>query len=77
MTDFDWSNTDLIAVREQLEIAVYTNIHGDLVPRQGGGFDDDVWIVVSPIHVPELIGDILKAANLPADAPPPISGVPK
>ena len=75
--DFDWSDTDQIAVREQLATAVYVNVAGDVVVRQTHWPDDDVCIVVSPTHVPKLVDAILEAANLPGGAHAPIHKVPK
>jgi hypothetical protein len=47
--DFDWADVaDEIVVRQQAQIAVYLNSHGDIVIRQAGWPDDDVWIVVHP-----------------------------
>ena len=75
--DFDWFDSTQIVVPEQSAIAVYTNKACNVEIRQTNWMSDDVWIEISPIHVPRLVAAMLEAANLPADTTTTISGVPK
>jgi hypothetical protein len=55
---FDWlRDHELVVVRQQSAIAVYTNGNDDVVIRQEGqyGYDDDVWILVSRQNLAPLI----------------------
>jgi hypothetical protein len=54
--DFDWGpeNKDVL-VPDRQAVALYINTWGQIVLRQCGGYDDDVWILINAHDVPRLI----------------------
>ena len=59
--EFDWSAPDVIAVKRQDAIAVYTNPNNDIVIREQRWPDDDIWIVISRRNVRSVIEAIERA----------------
>jgi hypothetical protein len=55
--EFDWRDDDVVVVRQQMAIAVYTNPSDDVVIRQEGlyGTSEDSWIVISRQNLVPLI----------------------
>ncbi len=64
MSDFDWNDTESIAVGEQLAIAVYENPRGDVVIRQANWPEDDVWIVLNPANAAALCRALMREAGI-------------
>ncbi len=55
--EFNWNETESMAVRPQSAIAVYANPDGDLVVRRRQEWDEDqdVWIVIARTQVRTVI----------------------
>lgn len=71
-SDFDWQDSESIAVREQPATAVYTNPHGHIVVRQQGdysGFEDDKWIMIQPANIPALVAALWREIGQEEPAP--------
>jgi hypothetical protein len=60
-----WRNTDIIAVPEQIAIAVYTNVRGEIVIRGQDRLDasQDPVITIRRKDVPDLITALNKATR--------------
>jgi hypothetical protein len=60
--DFDWSDDEVVVVRQQSAIAVFRNHHGDVVVRQQGdtGYFEDSWVIISQQYLVPVI-DALNA----------------
>jgi hypothetical protein len=61
---FNWSpeNEDIL-VPESRALALYINRWGQIVLRQDGGYDDDVWILINVHDVPRLVERLAELAN--------------
>lgn len=67
--DFNWNDDRIIVVqREQRELAVYSNPHGQAVIRARANWDedDDPFIVIDRSCAVDLARAVLEAAGIPA-----------
>jgi hypothetical protein len=56
MSNFDWSDSEVVVVRSYGDIAIYINGHGtDIAIRQEDQFDTDEAVVVVPIDSAEKV----------------------
>jgi hypothetical protein len=58
-------------LREQPKTAIYLNVHGDVVIRQMGGYEDDPYVVIAIHNVPRVARAVLALAGveLPVTSP--------
>jgi hypothetical protein len=61
---FNWGpeNEDILAP-ESRALALYVNRWGQIVLRQNGGYDDDVWILINIHDVPRLVERLKELAK--------------
>jgi hypothetical protein len=61
---FNWGpeNEDILAP-ESRALALYVNRWGQIVLRQKGGYDDDVWILINIHDVPRLVERLKELAK--------------
>jgi hypothetical protein len=61
---FNWGpeNEDTLAP-ESRALALYVNRWGQIVLRQNGGYDDDVWILINIHDVPRLVERLKELAK--------------
>jgi hypothetical protein len=66
---FDWDpENKCILVPESRALALYINPWGQIVLRQDGGYDDDVWILVNVHDVSRLIERLKELAREISDS---------
>jgi hypothetical protein len=66
--EFDWSDDDVVVLREQRLTAVYRNPHGDLVIRQERSWneDEDPFLVIAADNVQPLIDKLCDLEGIPS-----------
>jgi hypothetical protein len=66
--EFDWSDDDVVVLREQRLTAVYRNPHGDLVIRQERSWneDEDPFLVIAADNVQTLIDKLCDLEGIPS-----------
>jgi hypothetical protein len=66
--EFDWSDDNVVVLREQRLTAVYRNPHGDLVIRQERSWneDEDPFLVIAANNVQTLIDKLCDLEGIPS-----------
>ena len=63
MSNWDWSNSDDLAVQSVRGIAVYTNTKGDIVIRQQGEYGEEDSIVIFPKSLAGSVANAIVAES--------------